>query len=225
MYFIRTYAIILLLAFASNLYAQITNGTIIQLQIDSALELKFNQIGERFCAEYSEIFKKSKSEMSKGHLGGMAICELAKVDTLNAFELKSLGFGVEQNILDSNCFEIFFVWTTLRDSVLEIKLGMPFESQFIRHEIKQNRVLTVFQEYYKNDKVVKLNKEDDFSNEIEVPIKVSNFLMNTTRFAPGESVYGFCEFETEPYFLEDTYLTPALHLKRTYRYFFNVSVL
>ncbi len=49
--------IALALIFEGNACAQTFGDSITQIRIDPLLELEFNQVGERLCAEYQEIFK------------------------------------------------------------------------------------------------------------------------------------------------------------------------
>ncbi len=223
---------VLILAFGQILFAQnlakpispFLNASPIQIQFDSSLHMQLDQIETAICVEFKDFFKEINLNILNGSMFGFAVCLLYKVDTLNLDELEYPGFDIEKDEIDPNCFDFFLGNAKLTTSGLSIEFGFPFGNQFIGHEVKSGSAQTYFQEYYKDDKIVKLKKEDPFSKEIFVPIKQSKFILSSDQFRKNEFIYGYCAFETEPYFIQDMYLEPALLIKRSYKYYFKVLI-
>lgn len=73
--------------------------------------------------------------------------------------------------------------------------------------------------------MLKLKLEDTLTSEINIPIKVNKFELSSLNFKSTDKIYGYCEFETEPYYFVGRYIqTGILFLKKTFVYYFETRI-
>jgi hypothetical protein len=133
---------------------------------------------------------------------GMADLAIFKQDKLIFPENNNNFSNMEINKLDSLEQDIWFASAILEGRCLMIDIVQPFGYQFIRHKIENDTVLTEFEEYYKSDSIVKINKTDKPSNRLIIPLSTVNVkLSKTSHFAVDDLIYGKAMLTTQPYYL------------------------
>lgn len=165
-----------------------------------------------------------------------------KVDTLNLDQIKLMDFsnitilsidGKPYNEKDNTEAEEWklidkdILWTGahMKDDTLIIDIGAPFGHEFIQYKIYGDKFDVKYKEYYKKEPMLKLKLEDTLTSEINIPIKVNKFELSSLNFKSTDKIYGYCEFETEPYYFVGRYIEAGiLFLKKTFVYYFETRI-
>ena len=198
-----------------------------QILIDPTLPEKYTAAIQNFPKNGKAAIEKWDKTLGDSISGfhGLVVCSLSKIDTLNKKELKKLGFELEKNPEMFGDGGVLLATAQFQNGVLKVGIGQIFEPEFITHEIKNDSMQTTFRKSYKQDFILKLEKSDKLTNELQLPVVVQNFSLSTTSFEVGTVLYGSCEFETQPYFIQDFWEDDQfLQLKNKYKYVFKVKI-
>ncbi len=210
-----------------------------QVVIDSNLENRFEESKKEFPNAFQEfIIKCEQSSISNG----FALFVLFNEDTLNLQEIKFPDYtnitilslnGVpykeeidpEREELEHSDKSILMAGSYLSGDTLLVKIAFPFGNEFIDLKIHENQVQTTYSEWYKDDNVLKLNPSDTLVDELIIPIVLQKFELSSADFQLDKMIYGYCEFETFPYYRVEHYLDDqALKLIRKLKFYFKVKI-
>ncbi len=219
-------------------YACVSNA---QIVIDKNLKSRFEESKKEFPNAFQEIIKECEEHEN---FSGYVLFTLFNEDTLNIEEIKfpdysnitvtilSLdGIPVEEEInpereeLEHSDKTIMLAGSYLSGDTLAVKIGFPFGHEYIDFKIHENLVQTTYSEWYKDDNVLKLNPSDTLTDELIIPILLQKLELSSTDFQLYKTIYGYCEFETFPYFRIEHYLDEqALKLIKKLKFYFKVKI-
>jgi len=220
--FLRTSFIYLpLLIMMQNITAQLT----INKDIMAAYEIqKANTIEE--LRDFSEI----------GPYVGTAFITYNKEDTLNrneaVFPVKRKDTFTVPTVITERDKEtqelnadVMYVFSKYSGDTLYCRMGFFYSTAIIEHKVFQGNVQTEYKETMGDFKALKLDIADTLTNTVTIPIKIKKFELSTADFKPDETMYGYCELETAPFYrLIDPEDSNLLKVKKRLKYYFSLKI-
>ncbi len=104
-----------------------------------------------------------------------------------------------------------------QDKLALVTIASGFGFKFSFATVKDQVVGT-----YLEPSKVKYFIEEPFDTENAIPVDVQHFSLNSTEFKHGQPIYGYCELDVHPYYV-DIDKEAILHLKRHFKFYFKVS--
>lgn len=118
--------------------------------------------------------------------------------------------------------DVMYVFSKFSGDTLYCRMGFFFNTMVIEHKVFEGNVQMGYKESSGNFKMLKLNKTDTLASMIEIPVKATRFELSTSEYKPDETIYGFCEMETDPFFrLAEPGYKAIIKVKRRFKYYFS----
>jgi hypothetical protein len=168
--------------------------------------------------EYELILKNSSSGLqdfiNQQRLRGEneSITTVYVTDTLNKNEIDTSFNSTQifdpetgkENIRHEEQIEFPMPWAAqgilVKDTlIINTGLLMPISST----KIYGSKVITVWEDHTKYDKVFRLNLRKKKSKDLYAPVQNSNIVLSNIHPEPGEIVYGKLEFTTVPFYVDN----------------------
>lgn len=131
---------------------------------------------------------------------GPAVFKVHRIDTLASHSNYSHVERDEYDLIDQ---DVKVAYGVLRNDSLIINISAFMEYQQIEHVVFDGKMTLRFRERFKSDDLVKLEMQDDFTNDLFIPLTKTKFKLSKKRdFIKGELIYGCAKFITKPYFLK-----------------------
>ena len=205
------------------------------MTVDNNLESTYESAFLKMEPSYQE---KVKELEIKDSLFGFSIFTTYLIDTLNKEDIiyhegtinieyrnsnSDTSEIAERKVEESTLIPVFTTAELINDT-LNLSVGIPFYP-IIRHKVFRNQEISVYEEYFKYDSILRLNLKDSKVSQLYIPIKIKKFLVNSSSFIPGQIIYGQVEFETIPYYSDDSWFKNNFIKKRLRAtYLFKVRV-
>ncbi|HMT78179.1 MAG: hypothetical protein KBF75_04325 [Saprospiraceae bacterium] len=210
-----------LLIMMQNVTAQVT----INKDIMAAYEIqKANTIEE--LRDLSEI----------GTYVGTAFITCNKEDTLNlddvvfpvkrkdTFTVPTVITEQDKETQELNA-DVMYVFSKYSGDTLYCRMGFFYSTTIIEHRVFQGNVQSEYMETMGDFKALKLNIGDTLTNTVTIPIKIKKIELSTADFKPDETMYGYCELETTPFYrLIDPEDSNLLKVKKRLKYYFSFKI-
>jgi len=167
---------------------------------------------------------------------GLVLFEVLYVDTLNKDEIKDKGpYGILYKFSEEDpeyegvdrerTANSMWVFPKIIKDTLLLGLRSAFHTTGIQHILCRGDVETKYTETYRKNKLFKLNRTDTLAWQIHVPVTVTAFELSTWDFIPDQTVYGYCELETAPYYqLIDMSGSVILNIRKRMKYYFSFII-
>ncbi len=168
-------------------------------------------------------------EQDAGYLGGIVLCSVFIDDTLNMKDLlprdNSIRIfdmdGKETRIEPEKIPDLFpmFIFNSLQKDTLNIKVTTMFmSSETITHKIIGTQVKTTYNEYYKQDSILKANSAATKTNDLTIPARTIKFVLSDKIFSEGKTIYGEAEIITADFLYLNAFNFKNETLKHRYHY-------
>ncbi|MEO7266061.1 MAG: hypothetical protein ABIW38_14185 [Ferruginibacter sp.] len=183
----------------------LTSAAFSQVIIDKNIARKFN-------AAYTKLdpLVRQKLEKEPSFANSIRIFTVNKIDTLNKDELipngrtillkDANGNTVTNNNEDVTNQPFPFMGTIYNDSlVLHDIWGVD------KYTIFKCKLTATYEVFQKGDSIYRLHLADQKVSSLFIPINSSKFVLNTSTFAEGKTMYGEIVFVTQTFYEEDTF--------------------
>ena len=187
----------------ADLSAQVTYDPNVAKQYDSVYH------------KLAPIFQKvaEGAEKDAGQTGSIIISVALIDDTLNLADLKPKDNSIKlydttgklAEDVDETRQSLFpmIILNSLKSDTLNIEV-VPWimSEQTIRHKIFARSVTTTYEEYYKEDNILRDNESAKITNDLIVPATTVRFVLNDNKFEVGKTIYGQADVITKDFLFE-----------------------
>ena len=206
-----------------------------QVILDTSLSLKYQLAFDKLPSQVKIITAETEKQQNS-FKGFPVIMMQYKLDTLNRNDIKEQqqssiviydtydpGNNARPGIPDSAGSVPFFVCLAeLESGVLELGLNFIFSEISICHKISKGQVVSTFRESYKTERILKIQLNDELTNNLTVPVTVK-FSLSDTLFTMGKIIYGSAEIITAPYYIfEDVHY---IKVSRKFSYYLKFKIM
>jgi hypothetical protein len=204
-----------------------------QLKVDKAVIKKYEHAFNKLNPSDKQAIKQHQEKETEL---GISLITLNEIDTLNKEEIiqgnnfylienldSKAGNGLSKELNASLYTPVITIAILQNDTLLLSIDGLFVEG--IMHKIYSRNVSTYYNEYYKNDSILRLHLNEPKVSALTVPTKTKVFVISSIDFKPGEIIYGEVELETDPYY-KDTFGFKNNYIKKRlrYNYLFKIRV-
>ncbi len=172
--------------------------------------------------QYDSVYKKLSPEFQKiaedvekdaGYSGSIVLCTAFIDDTLNLTDLKPKDKRIK--IYDVNGKQVedlnetmpgvfsMLISNSLKSDTLNIEvIPWVMSEQTIRHKIIGRSVTTTYEEFYKEDNILRANESAPITNDLIVPATTVKFILSDKIFTEGKTIYGQADVITKDFLFE-----------------------
>ena len=224
----KTFLLLYSILFVTDISAQVTYDSNVVKRYDSVYQ------------KLAPIFQKAAAdaETSAGQTGSIIICTAFKDDTLNLVDLKSKdnritlydSAGKPAEFTDETMPSTFpmIILSSLKSDTLNIEV-VPWimSEQTIRHKIFGSSVKTTYEEYYKEDNILRANESAKITNDLIVPATTVKFVLSDNKFSGGTTIYGEADVITKDFLFEaaPNFKYHILKHRFHFKYYFKIKVI
>jgi len=212
-----------------------------QVTYDPAVAKQFDSVYNKLSPE----FQKAAEELKKGngYSGGILLCTDFIDDTLNIKELKSVDSNVrfyidgkliyaKGKMLDDSSERmpqpmLMLILNVVRSDTLDLEVTPWFMSeQTIRHKISGNSVTSSYEEYYKEEHILRAYDGAPVTNDLTVPVTTVKFILSDSSFTEGKTIYGMADVITKDFLFEAApdFIYHILKHRFHFKYYFKITV-
>jgi|WetSurMetagenome_2_1015567.scaffolds.fasta_scaffold116467_2 hypothetical protein len=138
------------------------------------------------------------------------------IDTLNKDEILNTNFVEESKSTEINKY-VGITHGKIENDTMKVNIEFSSGNEQINFKIIMGDYKTTFTEFYKDDKILKLNSSDEPTNKLTMT--VDDQALQYCK--DGKTVYGYSKFTTEPYFrLNEINSKQYLQIQRTFEFYF-----
>ena len=209
-----------------------------RIVVDPNISTRYENIFKKFPISFKKFLQENPDTSSRQQ--GFALLRVVDntTDTLNKKEkihydgsVKIIDVPLSNNIEALNRkvneepkYIPIIISSILKKDGLVFSPFMSFNTN-VSHKILKNLVYTRYEEYYKRDTILRSNPSSPKTNSLNVATKTILFKLNTLHFKPGDIIYGEVEFETAPYYIDNTEFTSGyIKLKQHFKYIFKSTI-
>lgn len=198
-----------------------------QVTYDSTLSKKYDSVYKMLVPEFKSIVL--YQENVAGYSKGIVLCTALIDDTLNMKDLLPRDNSIRIFDMDGNetliepeimpdlfPMDIFY---SFRKDTLNIEVSTMFMSkEKISHKIIGNQVETTYNEYYKQDSILKADSAATKTNDLTIPATTIKFALSDKIFSEGKTIYGQAEIITADFLYLNAFDFKNEILKHRYHY-------
>jgi|GEM_PF-6186896 len=178
--------------------------------------------------QYDSVYKKLSPDFVKfatlleqggGYTGGLVLCTTMIDDTLNLQDLKSVDTNMRMYIDGKLIYAkgkmiddghekmpdliVMIILNSLKGDTLSIDVspGLMSEQTF-RHKIIGNTVTSSYEEYYKEDNILRDHDGAPITNDLIVPATTAKFVLSDKVFVEGKTIYGYADVTSKDFLFE-----------------------
>jgi hypothetical protein len=204
-----------------------------QVKVDKSVEARYEIAFKKMKKPYQQRI--TQLEIKEPFIG-ISVFTVYQVDTLNrediindendviVEDINPSPDKIRESDINENTYIPVFSRAELTDDTLHFTVGGPFPPTII-HKVYAGKVISSYNEYYKDDSVLRLNLKDSKVSQLSIPITTKKFMISTSSYKVGQVIYGQVEFETDPYYY-DTLGTKNNYIRKRLKciYFFKVRI-
>ena len=178
--------------------------------------------------QYDSVYKKLSPDFLKyaallekgnGYSGGLVLCTAMIDDTLNLQDLKPVDTNMRMymngeliyakgKMIDNGHEKmpdliVMIILNSLKGDTLNIEVspGLMSEQTF-RHKIFGNTVTSSYEEYYKEDNILRAHDGAPITNDLIVPATTTKFVLSDKVFTDGKTIYGYADVISKDFLFE-----------------------
>lgn len=196
--------------------------------------------------QYDSLFKKLSPGVQKttedaqkdaGNPGSIVICTAFIDDTLNLSDVRPDykqikiydSTGKLAEAIDESMPVVFpmLIFNSLKSDTLNIEVTPWIMSeQTIRHKIKGKYVSTVYEEFYKDDNILRAHDGAPITNDLIVPATTVKFVLSDKIFVVGKTIYGQADVITRDFLFEAApgFKYNIMRHRFHFKYFFKIKL-
>jgi hypothetical protein len=205
-----------------------------QITYDSTLSKKYDSVYKMLVPEFKSIVLYQENDA--GYSKGIVLCTALIDDTLNIKDLIPLDIsgifdtdGKEIEIKSEKMPDLFpmDIFYSLRKDTLNIEVSTMFmPKEKISHKIIGNKVETTYNEYYKQDSILKADSSATKTNDLTIPATTIKFVLSDKIFSEGKTIYGEAEIITADFLYLNAFGFKNEILKHRYhfKYYFKIRI-
>jgi len=160
---------------------------------ETSLQKEYYQAIENLTDHNRQSALRINKTLFEAEGNGAAILAFKSIDTIGETDVKKINF-------DSRNQEVWIASSQYDGQLLSIDIGQIFHNEFVKIQVKDSTINSTYREWYKTDKVLKLNHNDTLTNELNLGLDSQNIrLSKMTNFKYGEEIYGKIQITTEPF--------------------------
>jgi hypothetical protein len=206
-----------------------------QVTYDSTLSKKYDSVYKVMAPEFKSLVL--YQEYDVGYLGGIVLCSAFIDDTLNMKDLLPRDNSIRIFDMDGNETLIepekmpdlfpMLIFDWLQKDTLNIEVTPWYMSkETISHKIIGDQVETTYNEYYKQDSILKADSSASKTNDLTIPATTIKFVLSDKIFSEGKTIYGEAEIITADFLYLNAFGFKNEILKHRYhfKYYFKIRI-
>ena len=198
-----------------------------QVTYDSTLSKKYDSVYNMLVPEFKSIVLYQENDA--GYSKGIVLCTALIDDTLNMKDLlprdnsiRIFDMDGKETLIEPEKMPDLFpmdIFYSFRKDTLNIEVSTMFMSkEKISHKIIGNKVETTYNEYYKQDSILKADSSATKTNDLTIPAKTIKFVLSDKIFSEGKTIYGEAEIITADFLYLNAFDFKNEILKHRYHY-------
>jgi len=219
-------ALLISLISFSDISAQVTYDPNVAKQFDSV----FKKLSPEFHKLVDDV------EKGAGYPGNVIVCTAFIDDTLNLRDLnpdfkkiKIYADGKLVEDVDETMPTPFplIISHELKSDTLNIEVAMWIMSnQIIRHKIFHNSIKSSYEEFYKDDNILRAHDGAPVTNDLTVPATTVKFVLSDKIFTEGKTIYGYADVITKDFLFEAApeFIYHIMKHRFHFKYYFKIKV-
>jgi len=205
-----------------------------QVTYDPNVAKQYDSVYKKLSADFQKAAK--ELEKGDGYSGGTLLCTAFIDDTLNLKDLKpkdtSIKIYINGKLTDDENEKtpgvmLMLILNTVKSDTLNIEVTPWFMSeQTIRHKIFRNSVTSSYEEYYKEEHILRANESAPITNDLIVPASTIKFVLSDKIFTEGKTIYGYADVITKDFLFEAApdFRYHILKHRFHFKYYFKIKV-
>jgi len=206
-----------------------------QITFDSTLSNKYDSVYQMLVPDFKSFVFYQEHEV--GFLGGIVLCSAFIDDTLNMKDqlprdnsIRIFDMDGKETLFEPEQMPDLFpmlIFNWLQKDTLNIEVTSGYMSrEKISHKIIGNQVETTYNEYYKQDSILKADSSATKTNDLTIPATTIKFVLSDKIFSEGKTIYGEAEIITAAFLNLNAFGFKNEILKHRYhfKYYFKIRI-
>lgn len=206
-----------------------------QVTYDSTLSKKYDSVYKMLVPEFKSIVLYQENDT--GYSKGIVLCTALIDDTLNMKDLlprdnsiRIFDMDGKETLIEPEKMPDLFpmdIFYSFRKDTLNIEVSTIFMSkEKISHKIIGNKVETTYNEYYKQDSILKADSSATKTNDLTIPATTIKFVLSDRIFSEGKTIYGEAEIITADFLYLNAFdfKNEILKHRYHYKYYFKIRI-